>query len=158
MSRFWKAIIAAVVVTLVLSGAVYAYETLWSGATRITVEPPGDLGELEVTEIRVHTGTWNESTKTWTVSLVRGEYTFLDVYLKNTGSEIAVVSGRINGSLSFSPREGVSLSTGYQPAYNGIGIMGGQTGAVRFSLSAEVDAEAGEVPEVQLQVVNGPID
>ncbi len=158
MSRFWKAVIAAVVVALLLGVSVYAYETLWSGKARITVEPPGEPGELEVTEIKVYTGTWNESAKTWTVSLVRGEYTFLDVYLKNTGSEIAVVHGRVNGSLSFSPREGVTVETGYQPAYNGIGIMGGQTGAVRFSVRAEVDAEAGDVPEVHLQVVNGPID
>ena len=158
MSRFWRAVIAAVVVTLVLSGAVYAYDTLWSGRAHITVEPPGDLGELEVTQIKVNKGTWHESSGTWTVSLVRGDSANLEVYLKNTGSEIAVVHGRINGSLSFSPRAGVTVETAYQPNYNGVGILGGQTRAVGFTVRVAVDAEAGEVPEVQLQVVNGPID
>ena len=154
---FVRALIITVVSALIIIGGIYAYETLWSGKAGITIEPTEGEGQLEVTQVSVDKGTWDESSKTWTVSLVRGEYASLNVLLENTGSDIVVIHGEVNGSVTISyPRDGVTVCTGYQPHYDGIGILGGETGSVSFSISVDADAEAGGVPDVQLKVVEGP--
>jgi len=148
-----RALTITVISTLIIVGGTYAYETLWTGEAHITIEAPDGEGELEVTSVTVDKGTWNDSTNTWTVSLLRGDEVYIRIYLQNNGGDAVVVHGEVNGSsdLRIYPRDGVTIVNVYS-SWTEQTIPAGQTKHIAFKIEVDADAEPGEVPDVQLEI------
>ena len=148
---FVRALIITVISALVIVGGIYAYQTLWSGKAHITIEPPSGEGgaNIEVTSVHVHGGTWDDATKTWEVSLKRGEMADIIVRLINRGSDIGEVSVSVNGRSSYNPAPGVEVHATNNSAG---GIPEGAEGFVSFTIDVSANAEPGTLPEVQLEL------
>lgn len=151
-SRTIRALIVVAIVTLIVGGIVYAYETLWSGKARITIEPPtgAGQGELEITSVEaLGNGTWDEALGIWTVSIARGESADLRVHFKNIGNDVVTYSPYIdNHELAVYVAPGVFMQTTGDLAL----LAAGEDGYIRYSVRAEADAEPGTLPEIQLEI------
>ncbi len=144
MSRLIKALIAVIIVTLLLAVGVYAYQVLWSGKARITIEPPAGSAKLELTRIWADRGIWDGSTNTWTVSIPRGSNAALFVEFKNTGGDVASVGGYASNT---NPASGVTVTPdSYEP------IPAGGTNTIGFLILVSGSAVAGQLPEIQLEL------
>jgi len=155
MRNFTKALIAVIIVTLLLGGIVYAYETIWSGKARITIEAPASAGQLEVTDIEARfNGTWDDSTDTWTVSIARGQGAQLKISLRNIGGDVATCYAYINGEQVSSPHtyiaSGVYVSFIPIPP---IVLAANESGSIIYCVEAEADAEPGTLPEIDLEII-----
>ena len=155
---FVRALIITVVSALIIVGGIYAYETLWSGKANITIEPPETEGELEIVGTRTEDsgsgsyGTWDETTKTWTVSLPRGTYAAIRLDIENTGGDLVEIQKCVDGTC-FDTADSVQIATGVRVTVSGAcDIAVGETRPVYFEVRTESDAEAGTLPEVQLEI------
>lgn len=159
---FIRALIITAVAALIIVGGVYAYETLWSGKAAITIEPPTGEAQLEITGISTSDsgsgiyggtyGTWDEASKTWTVSLPRGTSATLRMSLKNTGGDIVEIQKCV-GDICFDAAHSVEVAPGVMITVSGYNsIAAGETGPVQFDIHAAADAEPGILPEVQLEI------
>jgi len=152
-TSFIRALIITVISALIIVGGIYAYQTLWSGKARITIEePPSDSeANVEIMSISSGKGTWEEATKTWTVSLKRGENTYLTIELKNTGNDVARVRSYIDGAQATKQiAPGVALYFGHGLELT-IPAGGGQN-YVAFGVSADATAQSGTFPNVSLEI------
>lgn len=151
---FVRTLIIAVVSALIVVGGIYAYETLWSGKAAITIRPPSGEAQLEMTGVTVTDtyGTWDEDNGTWTVSLLRGIWAGLLISLRNTGGDLVEIQKCVNGSC-FDTARSVELAPGVTVTVSGYSsIAAGETGSVVFEVHADVNAEPGALPDVQLEV------
>jgi len=156
-----KALLVVLIVTLLVGGVVYAYQTIWSGKVRITIEPAikGTAENIEVTKVVANQGTWNNETKTWTVSVLQGDAAYLVVYLTNTGpgNSICQLTPYIDNKGYIDPRD----DGGSKHIAPGVGInwfggattlKGGTTDWIQFGLHAEINAQTGLLPEIGLEI------
>jgi hypothetical protein len=158
---FIRALIITVLSALIIVGGIYAFETLWSGKANITIEPPESEGQLEITGTRTEDsgsgsyGTWDESTKTWTVSLPRGTWASIRLDIKNTGDDLVEVQKCVDGTC-YDTAHSVQIATGVRVNVSGAcDIAAGETHPVIFEVRTESDAEPGTLPEVQLEIRTG---
>lgn len=144
-----RALIITVISALIIVGAIYAYETLWSGKAHITIEAPsaGGSGQLEVTDVTVSRGTWDDSTNTWTLSIPRGCQEDMFVAIKNTSGDFVTVNATVSDR---NPAHGVSIYAGI-PGGTGV-ISADGYGTIHFYIIVDTDAESGTLPEVQLEI------
>ena len=142
---FVRALIITAVSALIIAGGIYAYETLWSGKAGITIEPTEGEGQLEVIDVSVTKGTWNDGTNTWTVCLNKLDEEFLTVTVENTGSAAVRVDSSVSDRY---PATGVLVK-----ALNlWDNVAAGATKDIMFGIYIGADASPGEVPEVQLEL------
>ena len=152
MSKWIKILIIVAIVSLVSVSVVYAYDVLWSGKVKITIEPPSAEGgaDIQVTGIHVDKGSWDEATGRWMVSLKRGQMACMIVNLANTGSDIGQVSVSVNGQSSYSPVLGVEIDAINNSA-GGI-PEGAEDWWVSFAIDVSADAEPGTLPDINLEI------
>ncbi len=150
-----KAIIVVIIVSLVLGGFVYAYETYWTGKARISIFTPSPTTppDLEVTAWSSDAdGEWNRSSGTWTVTIFPGDTSHLQLSLENTGSSPIsfrpYVGGEdIGGTGMFNYIPYVYIqATGdeYLDAF--------ESGTITFRVSAYRSAPPGDLPELKLEI------
>jgi len=162
---FVRAIIITVIAALTIVGGVYAYETLWSGKAHITIEPPAGEAQLEITGVTTSDsgsgiyggtyGTWDEASKTWTVSLPRGTWATLRMSFKNTGGDLVEIQKCV-GDTCFDAAHSVDIAPGVMITGSGYNsIAAGETGPVQFDIHVAADAEPGTLPEIQLEIRQG---
>lgn len=150
---FIRALVITVVSALIIAGGVYAYETLWSGKGNITVEEPSGAGSLEVIDVSVTKGTWDESDKTWTVSIPRGAIASLMVHVTNTGGDAVTCHMYISDS---NPAPGVTInsdlssSAGWSTA--GFDLAAGDSEWLTFQVRTTADAQPGTLSEIELRI------
>lgn len=147
---FARALTITLVSALIIIGGASAYETIWAGTAHITIVEPSSEAELEITGVSVSEGTWDSNTNTWTVSLKRGDWAALFVYLKNTGGDAIVVHGEINGESSPSIGAFAGSSVGAET------LSAGESGTLVFQFAVKADASPGAVPDIELAIVEGP--
>jgi len=146
------------------------YETIWSGKVSIKIETPSteegkvidinDLrgGKVKVTEISTMSlpsewigGEWDEDTKTWQVSILRGDHAMLGIVLKNTGGDFATVYTYISNT---TPAPGVKLSA--VPLANGwdeLVIPSGETRWVTFNVRSGTEVALGtSLDDIELAI------
>lgn len=152
MKRLIIALISVAIVTLLLAGIVYAYETLWSGEANITIEAPATTGSgnLMIKGASASAGgSWNANTKTWTVSIQRGASTHLKVNLENTGTDVITYLPYINGEeLETYIADGVRIQTTGDLS----SLAAGETGYITFTIDALAEAEPGTISNVTLEI------
>jgi len=146
-----KVIIAVIIVTLVLGGLVYAYQTVWSGKAQISITGPAPIPELEITGWSTDAdGEWNSSTNIWIAHIGPGDSTHLILSLENTG----------NSPISYKPyADGQEINTivNYAP-YIFIQTTGDksldayESGSITFRVTAYPSAPPGDVPEIDLEL------
>ena len=143
-----KGLVITLIAALLFCGAVYAYQTFWSGKVNITIEPPSGEASVEISEVVVDKGTWDETTNTWTVSIARGEWVHLTIYLVNTGGDISEIHASIDGDETSNRY----IAPGVRIQYYGPGLTmaAGEEGYITFSIVAEAEAQPGTLPEIQL--------
>ena len=151
-NRIVRALIVVAIVTLIVVGIAYAYETLWSGKARITIEAPTSegQGELEITSVEaLSNGTWDEALGLWTVSIARGESADLRVRFRNIGSDAVSYFPYIdNHELNVYVAPGVFMQTTGDLSL----LAAGEDGYIKYSVRAEADAEPGTLPEIRLEI------
>ena len=143
--NFIGALIITVISALIIVGGVYAYDVFWSGKAVITIESPSGSGHLEIIQISTDKGTWNESAKTWTVSIPRGGSGSLNIELKNTGGDFVVVSCYVSNG---NPASGVTVYPRDQEQV----LAAGAGTMIQFYVVASTDAQPGTLPEIELQI------
>jgi hypothetical protein len=144
---FIRALIITVVSASIIAGGVYAYETLWSGKAGITIEPPTEItngGQVEIKDIWVDKGTYDNPTNTWTVSIARGSNAALYVEIENNAGDAVMVGGYASNT---DPASGVKVRPdGYEP------IPVGETNIIGFLVTVSTTAEPGTLPDVELEI------
>lgn len=146
-----RAIIIVITVSLLLAGAIYAYETIWSGKANITIIGPAAMPELEVTGVTVDSdGNWNNVTKTWTASIGPGDSTHLTLYLKNKDNSSISYRPYIDGQepspiISYTPNIYIQTS-------GDLSLAAGQSGSITFRVSAYSNPQPGALPEIKLEL------
>ena len=147
-----RALIVVAIVTLIVAGIAYAYETLWSGKAHITIEAPTSegQGELEITSVEaLSNGTWDEALGIWTVSIARGESADLRVRFRNIGNDAVSYFPYIdNHELNVYVAPGVFMQTTGDLSL----LAAGEDGYIKYSVRAEADAEPGTLPEIRLEI------
>jgi len=143
---FIRALIITAVSGLIIVGGVYAYETLWSGKAHITVEAPSGEAQLQITEVSVDEGTWDDATGVWTVSIPRGGDAALYVHLRNDGGDVIVVNGEAEGETHYYEVDGVRIWP------DSVTLPGGQSDTLGFLVTVAADAEPGTLPEIKLEI------
>ena len=150
---FIRALILTVISALIIVGGIYAYETLWSGKAVITIENPGGAGALEVTDVSVSRGTWDESSKTWTVSIPRGSIESLRVNVTNSGGDAVTCHYYVSNA---NPVPGVTITSdsGSSSGWTSTGYVfgAGNSEWLTFQVRTSADAEPGTLPEIQLRL------
>ena len=151
---FVRALIITVVSGLIIVGGIYAYETLWSGKSHIIIEPPEGAGQLEVTNVEARHGTWDDSSKTWTVSIPRGGHGELDVTVTNVGGDATTCYMYIS---NIDPAPGVTLTAFLACPHSGWSTSGyvlaaGESKTMEFVVWASADAQPGTLPEIELRM------
>jgi hypothetical protein len=151
---FTKSFVRALIITLVsasiIAGAVYAYETLWSGKAAITIEPPtSSEAELQITSIEASPNSnWSETTDTWTVSIGQAEMAELIFTFKNNGGDACRIVTYIDGE----KRDYKQIGAGV--FFHGIDYplaAGGEVTRV-FIIEATLDAEPGTLSDIALEI------
>ena len=142
---FVRALIITVISALVIGGAIYAYETLWSGKANIVIEPPtAEGGLIEVSNVWADKGTYDDLTNAWSVSILRGSDAALYVEIQNNSGDAVMVGGYASNT---DPAPGVKVwPDGYEP------IPAGGTNTIGFLVTASATAEPGTLPEIQLEI------
>lgn len=153
MKKWVKILIIVAVATLVSVGAVYAYDVLWSGTARITIEEPTGAtgsGQLVITGVEaISNGSWNDANDTWTVSIARGESASLKVEFENTGGDIVTYFPYIDGhELQHYIADGVRIQTTGDLSL----LAAGETGYIQFRVDAQAEAESGTIPDIELEI------
>jgi hypothetical protein len=150
---FIRALIITVICALIIGGAIYAYETLWSGKAVITIEEPGGAGSLEATDVSVSRGTWDGSSKTWTVSIPRGSIESLMVNITNTGGDAVTCHYYVSNA---NPAPGVTITSdsGSSSGWTTTGYVfgAGNSEWLTFQVRTTADAQPGTLPEIELRV------
>ena len=167
MNRIWIAVIIVLMLTLVFCGAVYAYSNFWSGKAQITITSSTSSGvslnegtNVKVTKVEAKQGNWNDATKTWTVSIHRGDSAYLVVWLTNNGPPGNLCQVRCYCDSTY-------VMPGYRPPQNdeesnrwiapGVRIQwigdafdlsSGESGYVEFCINTDSDASPGSLPEI----------
>jgi len=148
-----RALIITIIAAVVIVGGIYAYETLWSGTGRLTIVSPTDGAVIEVTEVHVSTGTWDESTDTWTASLSRGGIESIVVRVTNTGGDVATIYYYVSDA---NPAPGVTINSdsGSDSGWTttGYNLAAGKSQSLTFQVRVDADAEPGTLPEFQLRL------
>jgi len=152
-NRITRVLIVVAIVTLIVVGIAYAYETFWSGKARITIEPPvdGATGEWELIDVTASDSTWDDATGTWAASVARGEWMgpTLTVQFKNTGGDVVTYKPYVNGhELQTYVAPGVLIQTTGDLSQ----LAAGETGYIRFRVSVEANAEPGTLPDIELEI------
>lgn len=147
MKKWLKILIIVAIASLAITGVVYAYDILWSGKADITIEPPNETngsGQVEIKNVWVDLGTYDNSLNTWTVSIARGGNAALHVEIENNTGDAVMVGGYASNT---NPISGVRVwPDGYEP------IPAGETNTIGFLITVSTTAEAGKLPEVQLEI------
>jgi hypothetical protein len=100
---------------------------------------------LEVTNVTVGRGTWDDKTNSWTVSLPRGAGADLHVSIKNNTGELVTIYGYCSNE---NPTPGVMLRW----VFDSIHIPKGDISTMMLTLDVSADADSGTLPEVQLEI------
>ena len=148
---FIRALIITVVSALIIVGGIYAYETLWSGKAVITIEPPsGEAGaNIEILQIEPSpNSSYDNANNIWTASINRAEMAELIFTFRNSGDDACRIVTYIDGE----ERDYKQVATGV--FFHGIDypLAAGAEVTRVFIIEATLDAEAGEVPEIQLEL------
>ena len=141
-----KAFIGVAISVGVITGVVYAYTNLWSGKAEITIESTEalDSGKIEIRDIWVDRGTWEDSTNTWTVTIPRGGDAALFINLENTGGDTVMAGAFVNDT---NPSPGITIAPdGYES------ILAGDTNIIGILILADIDAESGKLPQVTMEL------
>ena len=141
-----KLVIALIIIVLLAGigiGITYAATDFWSGKARITIESTGGSGNLVVTSVVPREGTWDEGTSIWTVSIAPGERATLTVNYQNIGEGPAQVDWYFSN----------------HPSYLYFSMVGdfvtqpGETASVGIDIIVSVDAPAGPVPDITMDLM-----
>lgn len=148
-----RALVVVAIVTLIVGGMVYARDILWPGKAQITIDVPEGEGDMTVMGVEVTRGTWDESAKTWTVSIPRGSMASLMVHVKNEGGDAATCYYYVSDA---NPAPGVTInsdvgdSSGWTTTGHVFGA--GDSEWLTFQIRTTGDAEPGSLPEIQLKL------
>lgn len=148
------ALIVVAVAALLFGGGVLAYNVLWSGKARITIETPpigiinGEETEaLQITEVRdPGLGTFKDGV--WTASLIRGSSTSLYITVQNNGADYATVESFVNDKSG-----DVEIAPGIIVTPSGVHTIAPTFSySVGFGIIVGEEAQPGTFPDVLLEI------
>lgn len=145
-----KLVIILVVVALLAGvgvGIAYATTTIWSGKAHITIEEPTGAAQCEITDITAENSSWDNATKTWTVSIARAEYATLFVKVKNIGGDAVDLKAYVNGHMGWA-----YLAPGVKACGSSYLLAAGHTIGLNFTVAADADAAAQTLSDIQLAI------
>ena len=179
MKRFWRILAAVIIMSLIVTGVVYAYTSLWSVSTNIAIiavdspptggggggggngDPPSSPLPLEVVSVSLTDGSGILEDGIWSANFTQGIGGTATVVIHNPRSTAAqvemLVDGIVvtevdgNGVEVANPAAGVSLYMFTDMNDTGT-ITAGDNATVMWSFYVSDSAELGALPDISLEI------